>query len=64
MDSKDKKTKNEEKISEAERQKQNQDFENLPAASEKQNPPAIDKKDINKSSEINKEGKMDNMDKE
>ena len=52
-----------EKISDAERQKQNQDFENIPAASEKQNPPAIDKKDIARSSEINEDGKTDNTEK-
>lgn len=63
MNSNDKKADSKEKISEAERQKQNQDFENMPAASEKQNPPAIDKKDIEKSSELNEDGKTDNTEK-
>ena len=44
----------------AETKKQNQVFPNIPAAAEKQNPPDIDKKDIEKSSKINKEGKTDN----
>ena len=63
MNSNDKKPDSKEKISEAERQKQNQDFENMPASSEKQNPPAIDKKDIEKSSELNEDGKTDNTEK-
>ncbi len=58
------KNKEQEKISEAERQKQNQDFENIPAASENQSPPDIDKKDIKKSSETHEDGKMDNTEKE
>ena len=53
-----------EQISDAERQKQNQDFENLPAASENQSPPDISKKDIKKSSETHEDGKMDNTEKE
>ena len=60
MSNNDKNSEQKEKISEAERQKQNQDFENIPAASEKQNPPDIDKKDIKQSSELNDEGEMDN----
>ena len=58
------KNREQEKISEAERQKQNQDFENIPAASENQSPPDIDKKDIKKSSETHEDGKMDNTEKE
>lgn len=56
-----KKTEQEEPITEAQRRKQNQDYEGLPAASEKQNPPDIDKKDIQKSSKLNKDGKTDNI---
>ena len=58
------KNKEQEIISEAERQKQNQDFENIPAASENQSPPDLDKKDIKKSSETHEDGKMDNTEKE
>ena len=58
------KNKDQEKISDAERQKQNQDFENIPAASEKQSPPDIDKKDIKRSSETHEDGKMDNTEKD
>ncbi|WP_185097212.1 hypothetical protein [Chryseobacterium sp. Leaf180] len=43
----------------AETKKQNEDFRDVPASSEKQNPPDIDKKDVQKSSE-NKSGKTDN----
>ena len=57
------KNKDKEKISGAERQKQNQDFENIPAASENQSPPDIEKKDIKKSSETHEDGKMDNTEK-
>lgn len=57
------KNKDQEKISDAERQKQNQDFENIPAASENQSPPDIDKKDIKRSSETEDDGKMDNTEK-
>lgn len=49
-----------EKISEAERKKQFQDFPNLPAASEKKSPPDIKKKDILKSSKLTETGKTDN----
>jgi len=44
----------------SEQKKQTEDFKNIPAASDKQNPPDIDKKDIDKSSEVNKDGKTDN----
>jgi len=43
----------------AETKKQNEDFQNIPAASKKTNPPDIDKEDIRKSSK-NKSGKTDN----
>ncbi|MDW9379342.1 hypothetical protein [Chryseobacterium sp. JV558] len=52
-------TKKKESANTAETKKQNQDFQNIPAASEKTNPPDIDKKDIQKSSKA-KSGKMDN----
>lgn len=58
MDPKKKETP--EKISEAERKKQNQDFPNIPAASEKQSPPDIKKNDIKKLSAENETGKTDN----
>ncbi|KMQ65077.1 hypothetical protein [Chryseobacterium angstadtii] len=57
MDSKDNKKK--ESANSAETKKQNQDFQNIPASSEKSNPPDIDKEDIQKSSK-NKSGKTDN----
>ncbi|UFH32527.1 hypothetical protein LNP04_02110 [Chryseobacterium sp. C-71] len=43
----------------AETKKQNEDFQNIPASSKKQNPPDVDKEDVKKSSE-NKSGKTDN----
>jgi hypothetical protein len=43
----------------AENKKQNEDFQNIPASSKKQNPPDVDKEDVKKSSE-NKSGKTDN----
>jgi len=43
----------------AETKKQNEDFRDIPAASKKQNPPAIDKEDVKKASE-EKSGKTDN----
>ncbi|WP_374446145.1 hypothetical protein [Epilithonimonas sp.] len=46
----------------AENKKQNEDFKNIPAASDKKNPPDIDKQDIDKSSKVNKDGKTDNTD--
>lgn len=48
-----------ESANKAETEKQNEDFRDVPASSEKQNPPDIDKKDVQKSSE-NKSGKTDN----
>ena len=54
------KKENADKTNEAETKKQNQDFPNLPAANEKQNPPDIKKKDIKKSSDLAETGKTDN----
>jgi len=39
--------------------KQNEDFRDIPASSEKQNPSDVDKEDVQKSSK-NKSGKTDN----
>ncbi|WP_426478549.1 hypothetical protein ACP3T3_03540 [Chryseobacterium sp. CBSDS_008] len=58
MDSKGN-TKKKESANTAETQKQNQDFQDIPAASKKTNPPDIDKEDVQKSSK-NKSGKTDN----
>lgn len=52
-------TKKKESANTAEIKKQNQDFQNILAASKKTNPPDIDKEDIRKSSK-NKSGKTDN----
>lgn len=57
MDSQEDKKK--ESANSAEIKKQNEDFQNIPASSEKQNPSDVDKKDVKKSSE-NKSGKTDN----
>ncbi|MDN5479681.1 hypothetical protein B0A69_13085 [Chryseobacterium shigense] len=57
MDSEDNKKK--ESANNAETQKQNEDFQNIPASSEKSNPPDIDKEDVQKPSK-NKSGKTDN----
>lgn len=46
----------------SENKKQTEDFKNIPAASDKKNPPDIDKKDVEKSSKVNKDGKTDNTD--
>ena len=51
-----------EKTNPAETKKQNQDFQNIPASSTKENPPAIDKKDIHKSSELNEDGRTEDSD--
>lgn len=53
------KTNKKESANTAETQKQNQDFQNILAASKNTNPPDIDKEDIQKSSK-NKTGKTDN----
>ncbi|KUJ53039.1 hypothetical protein [Chryseobacterium sp. JAH] len=58
MDSKDD-NKKKESANSAETKKQNEDFQNIPASSKKQNPPDVDKDDVKKSSE-NKSGKTDN----
>jgi hypothetical protein len=52
-----------EKANVAENEMQTEDFKNIPAASDKKNPPDIDKKDIERSSKINKDGETDNTDK-
>lgn len=52
-----------EKTTKLETKKQNQDFPNIPAANEKQNPPDIKKEDIKKSSELTDTGKTDNTEK-
>jgi len=57
MNSEDNKKK--ESANSAETKRQNQDFQNIPASSEKSNPPDIDKEDVQKSSK-NKSGKTDN----
>jgi len=44
----------------SEQKKQTEDFRDMPASSDKKNPPNINKKDIDKSSEVNKDGKTDN----
>lgn len=51
------------KANAAENEMQTEDFKNIPAASDKKNPPDIDKKDIERSSKINKDGETDNTDK-
>ena len=56
MDSKDE---NKESANSAETKKQNEDFRDIPASSEKQNPSDVDKEDVKKSSE-KKYGKTDN----
>lgn len=58
MDSKDD-NKKKESANSAETKKLNEDFQNIPASSKKQNPPDVDKEDVKKSSE-NKSGKTDN----
>ncbi|UZT98364.1 hypothetical protein ODZ84_02005 [Chryseobacterium fluminis] len=60
MDSNEK-DKNKESANSAETKKQNQDFQNIPASSDKTNPPDIDKEDVEKSSENNKSGKTDDI---
>jgi hypothetical protein len=52
--------KKKESANSAETKKQNEDFRGIPAASEKTNPPDIDKEDVQKSSKNNKSGKTDN----
>lgn len=52
-----------EKANAAENEVQTEDFRNIPAVSAKKNPPDIKKKDIERSSKINKDGETDNTDK-
>lgn len=52
-----------ETTSEAQNQKQTQDFPNIPAAGDNQNPPDIDKKDIENSEKINSDYQTDNEEK-
>lgn len=47
----------------AEQKKQTEDFRDIPASSDKKNPPDINKEDIDKSSSVNKDGKTDNTEK-
>ncbi|MNK59725.1 hypothetical protein D3C87_788440 [compost metagenome] len=47
----------------SEQKKQTEDFRDLPASSDKKNPPDIDKEDVDKSSKVNKDGKTDNTEK-
>lgn len=47
----------------SEQKKQTEDFRDMPASSDKKNPPNINKKDVEKSSEVNKDGKTDNTEK-
>jgi len=51
--------KKKESANSAETKKQNEDFRDIPASSEKQNPPDVDKEDVQKASK-NKSGKTDN----
>lgn len=57
MDSNEKNKK--ESANTAETKKQNEDFRDIPASSEKQNPSDVDKEDVQKSSK-DKTGKTDN----
>jgi len=47
----------------SEQKKQTEDFRDMPASSDKKNPPNISRKDVEKSSEVNKDGKTDNTEK-
>ncbi|AZA59887.1 hypothetical protein [Chryseobacterium indoltheticum] len=60
MDSKDD-NKKKESANSAETKKQNEDFRDIPASSEKQNPSDVDKEDVQKSSKNNQSGKTDNI---
>ncbi|NML57240.1 hypothetical protein [Chryseobacterium cheonjiense] len=59
MDSEE--NKKQESANTAETKKQNEDFQNIPAASKKTNPSDVDKEDVQKSSKNNKSGKTDNI---
>ncbi len=52
--------KGKESANKAETKKQNEDFQNIPASSEKTNPSDVDKEDVQKSSKNNESGKTDN----
>lgn len=52
-----------EHVNKAEIKNQNQDFQNIPAATEQQNPPDITKEDVKKTSELVDTGKTDNTEK-
>jgi hypothetical protein len=60
MEPQEKENKKQESANSAETKKQNQDFPNIPASSKKTNPSDVDKEDVQKSSNNNKSGKMDN----
>lgn len=47
----------------SEQKKQTEDFRDIPASSDKKNPPDIDKEDVEKGSKVNKDGKTDNTEK-
>lgn len=47
----------------SEQKKQTEDFRDIPASSDKKNPPDIEKEDIEKGSKVNKDGKTDNTEK-
>ncbi|MCD9855122.1 hypothetical protein LUD75_10410 [Epilithonimonas sp. JDS] len=47
----------------SEQKKQTEDFRDIPASSDNQNPPDIDKEDVEKGSKVNKDGKTDNTEK-
>ncbi len=55
-------TEKKESANKAETKKQNEDFQNIPASSQKTNPSDVDPKDVKKSSENNPSGKTDNED--
>lgn len=60
MNTQDEDKKGKEPANKAETKKQNEDFQNIPASSEKTNPSDVDKEDVQKSSENNDSGKTDN----
>ncbi|WP_294199620.1 hypothetical protein [Chryseobacterium endophyticum] len=60
MNTQDDNKKGKESANQAETKKQNEDFQNIPASSEKTNPSDVDKEDVQKSSKNNTSGKTDN----
>ena len=52
--------KGKEHANKAETKKQNEDFQNIPASSEKTNPSDVDTEDVQKASTTNSSGKTDN----